>query len=81
MNIITKMNIINIIKYNKKSFSIFFLFIWLAIIFYVKPSFIYNENGTFKEFGLGFQHKTVLPIWLVIIFLSILSYLLVLYIT
>jgi hypothetical protein len=45
----------------------------------MKPGFIYNEDGGFRQFGVGYRHKTVVPIWLVAIFVSILSYLAVLY--
>jgi hypothetical protein len=45
----------------------------------MKPAFIYNEDGTFKDFGVGYKKKTVLPIWLIVIFLAVISYLAVLY--
>jgi hypothetical protein len=46
---------------------------------YFQPGFIYNNDGTLREFGLGSKRKTVLPIWLLSILLGILSYLAVLY--
>lgn len=54
----------------------FLMFIGVSI---VKPNFIYNRDGSLKDFGLGFKRKTVLPMWLITIVLAILSYLLVLF--
>ena len=50
-----------------------------CIVQVVKPSFIYNEDGSLKNFGLGIRQKTVIPIWLITIILAIFSYLFVLY--
>ena len=49
----------------------------LLIIF--KPGFIYNKDGTFREFGLAYKNKTVVPIWLVSLLLGIISYLIVMF--
>ena len=46
---------------------------------FVKPNFLYNENSTLRDFGIGFRKKTVLPLWLISIVLAILSYFSVLY--
>jgi len=45
----------------------------------LKPTLLYNEEGGFRPFGVGYRHKTVIPIWLVSIILAIFSYLAVLY--
>jgi hypothetical protein len=47
----------------------------------MNPSFLYNEDGSLREFGVGYSSKTVLPIWLIAILLGILSYLFVYYVT
>jgi hypothetical protein len=57
------------------SFSILFFIIVLCIIHYIKPNLIYNKDGSYKPFGIGFKNKTVVPIWLVSIILAIFSYL------
>lgn len=44
-----------------------------------KPSFLYRDDGSIREFGIGYRNKTILPIWLLAIVLGILSYLFVLY--
>jgi hypothetical protein len=45
----------------------------------MQPRFLYNENGSLREFGIGYKNKTILPIWLLSIVLGIFSYLFVLY--
>ncbi len=44
-----------------------------------KPSFLYNSDGSLREFGLGQSRKTVIPVWILAIFLSILSYFILMY--
>jgi len=45
-----------------------------------KPAFIYNRDGSLKQFGVGYKNKTIMPIWLLSFVLGILAYLVVLYI-
>ena len=45
----------------------------------LKPAFIYNADGSLKQFGLGKKSKTVIPIWFISLILAIFSYLFVLY--
>jgi hypothetical protein len=45
----------------------------------LKPSFLYNKDGSLREFGVGYKNKTILPVWMLSIVLGILSYLLVLF--
>jgi hypothetical protein len=75
------MQIINqyFIKRNITSFSILVFLAAFATIQSFKPRFMYNEDGSLRQFGIGFQRKTVIPAWLVAIIIAILSYLLVLY--
>ena len=67
------------IKRHITSFSILVFLFAFVITHSFKPRFIYNEDGSLRQFGIGFQRKTVVPAWLVAIVLAILSYLLVLY--
>ena len=58
------------------------IIIYIAVfctIQWIKPSFLYNEDGSLKTFGLGVRQKTVIPIWLITMILAIFSYLFVLY--
>lgn len=69
----------NFIRKNITSFSILlFLFVYCVLI-YLQPSFLYNLDGSLREFGLGYSRKTVVPIWLLSICLAIISYYIVLY--
>ena len=67
------------VRINKLSVSITLFLIIIIGIHITKPSFIYNEDGGFREFGLGYRNKTVFPIWSISIIAAILSYLFVLY--
>ena len=68
----------SIIRNNITSFSILLFVIIFAIIQIISPSFLYNDDGSIRQFGLGTKKRTVLPIWLFAIIVAILSYLLVL---
>jgi hypothetical protein len=56
---------------------ILFLFIFCTLQFF-KPSFLYDSDGSLKQFGLGYRKKTIFPIWLFSIYLGIVCYLIVL---
>lgn len=71
----------NIIRNNLAGSAILLYVIVFMIVQYMNPSFIYNQDGSLREFGVGYTSKTVLPIWLVAILLGILSYLFVYYLT
>jgi hypothetical protein len=67
-----------LLRLYKVPFAVF-IFIFLFGIFHLsKPAFAYQENGAYRPFGIGFKHKTVIPIWIVSIILAIFSYLIVL---
>jgi hypothetical protein len=57
---------------------ILFLFIF-GLIQMLKPNFLYNKDGSIREFGVGYKNKTILPLWLFSIILGILTYVIVLY--
>lgn len=59
--------------------SIVIFFMVYCYLNYLKPAFLYNKNGTLREFGVGFKKKTVVPLWLITIFIAIMSYFSVLY--
>lgn len=61
------------------SISIVIFIILYCYLNYLKPAFLYNKNGTLREFGVGFKKKTVVPLWLITIFIAIISYFSVLY--
>jgi len=63
---------------NKLNVSLLIFLVLFFMIHYLKPSIVYDENGEFRPFGVGYRHKTVIPIWLVAIITAIFSYLFVL---
>ena len=67
------------IRQNITSVSIVLFVILFGIIQVTKPAIIYNKDGSLRQFVLASRKKTVLPIWLITIFLAILCYLFILY--
>lgn len=68
-----------IIRKNRLSFAILLFLVMFSLIHMMKPSLIYNDEGGFRPFGVGYRHKTVIPIWVVAIILAIISYMFVIY--
>jgi hypothetical protein len=60
------------------SFIVFTIFFSLVIL--IKPNFIFDRDGSFREFGVGNTSKTVIPMWVFVIFIALMSYYLVNYI-
>jgi len=67
-----------IFRANKVSFAVLLFLVGMAIIHISQPAIIYTESGGFRQFGLGYRNKTVLPIWFFVIILAVLSYTVVL---
>jgi len=67
------------IRKNVLLVSILLFIIIFGFIQMLKPSFLYNKDGSLREFGVGYKNKTILPVWLLSLVLGILSYLLVLF--
>ena len=59
---------------NKVSIAILLFLVIFFIIHYLKPGLLYTPEGGFREFGVGYRNKTVIPIWVVSIVLAILCY-------
>lgn len=67
------------IRNNLVSISIIVFLVLFMVIQYYKPGFIYNQDGSLRDFGLNNSRKTIFPIWLVTIIVAVLSYVSVLY--
>lgn len=67
------------IRNNMVGCAILIYIIIFMLLQYANPSFLYNEDGSLREFGVGYSSKTILPIWIVAIIIAILSYLAVFY--
>ena len=69
----------NFIRDNVTLVAIILFITIFSIIQLSKPSFLYNTDGSIREFGVGYKNKTILPIWLLSIVLGIVCYLIVVY--
>jgi hypothetical protein len=67
------------VRYHKLSISIIIFLILFSIVHMMKPTMLYNDDGSFRQFGVGYRHKTVIPIWFVSMIIAIFSYLFVMY--
>ena len=67
------------VRYHKLSISIIIFLILFSIVHMMKPTMLYNDDGSFRQFGVGYRHKTVIPIWGVSMVIAIFSYLFVIY--
>ncbi len=59
---------------NHLTVSIILFILAFSIIHLTKPNIIYNEDGSLRDFGVGYRRKTIIPLWLVVFILAILSY-------
>ncbi len=69
----------NYIRGNITTISIILFIIMFGFFTFTKPAFLFNKDGSIREFGVGYRNKTILPIWLLSIILGIISYLLVMF--
>lgn len=63
-----------LVRKNRLQFTITLFLILFTSIHISKPSILYEQDGSFRKFGVGYRRKTVIPIWLISIFVAILSY-------
>jgi hypothetical protein len=68
-------NLKGFVRFHKLNVTILLFLIMFSILHFFKPGFIYNNEGGFRPFGVGYKHKTVIPIWIVSIILAIFCYL------
>ena len=69
----------NFVRRNISSIAIVIFIVLYAAVIAMKPAFLYNRDGSLREFGVGFRRKTVIPAWLLAIVLAVLSYFGVMY--
>ena len=62
------------IRENKVIVAILLFIVFFATIHSLKPRMIYNEQDGFRQFGIGYKQKTIVPIWIASIVLAILCY-------
>jgi hypothetical protein len=66
-----------VLRIYKVQFAILLFLISFSIFHLIKPSFAYQPNGAYRPFGVGYKHKTVVPIWVVAIIFAIFSYIII----
>lgn len=69
-----------LLRIYKLPFSILIFIILFGSVHVLKPGLAYLPNGAYRPFGVGYKHKTVVPIWLISIILAILSYTFILFV-
>lgn len=61
---------------NLQAYASISLFVGLfLLISFSKPSFLFLPDGSIREFGIGKQKSTIIPIWFIVLILAFLSYL------
>jgi hypothetical protein len=66
------------VRANKTTIAVCVFLILFFAVHQLKPAIFYTKEGGFRQFGVGYRQKTVVPIWLFAILLAILCYLAVL---
>ena len=69
------------VRENKIFVAILIYIVLFGLVNLIKPASVYNPDGSLKEFGVGFRRKTIIPVWLISIFLAIIAYFSVMYYT
>jgi uncharacterized membrane protein YozB (DUF420 family) len=64
---------------NPVMISIVLFIVIFATIIMGQPAFLFNQDGSIRQFGIGYKNKTILPVWLLSIIIGILCYLFVVY--
>ena len=61
------------LKKNTTQCSLILYIILVLPLIYMKPKFLFKNDGSLKEFGTG-NDKTVFPFWLLVGLMAMLSY-------
>ena len=61
------------LKQNTTQCSLILYIILVFPLIYMKPKFLFKNNGSLKEFGTG-KDKTIFPLWLLIGLMAWLSF-------
>lgn len=59
--------------------SIIVFLIIFSCLYQIKPKFLFNNDNSLKDFGIGYKNKTIFPLWIFSIVIGILSYLSILF--
>ena len=62
------------VRNNKIIVAILIYIVLYSLINILKPAFMYNPDGSIKQFGVGYRKKTIIPVWLISVLIAIISY-------
>jgi len=68
------LDIYNYVVRNPLTIAIVIFIIAFYSLNVMRPAFLYNADGSLREFGLNSSRKTVLPVWFVALLMAIVSY-------
>ena len=60
---------------HKLHLSLLLFILLFSLVHYLQPSIVYTDDGEFREFGVGYRHKTVAIVLAIFSYLFIMSYL------
>jgi hypothetical protein len=66
---------------NRLTIAIALFVLLFILVNLMKPVLLYNPDGSLRPFGIGYRKRTVVPLWLVVILLSIFTFSVSLYVT
>ena len=69
----------NFVRKHIVSASIVLFLILFTIVQATKPAFLYENDGSIRNFGLGYTKSTVLPMWAITVVLAIIAYYVIMY--
>jgi len=58
-------------------YSMVIYLLGIAVILYLRPSYMFHENGQWKDFGVNNTDTTMFPIWMFCIVWAVVSYLII----
>ena len=70
---------IQFVRTNVTIFAMVLFILLYSLLIFSNTSLIYNKDGTFRSFGIGYNTRSVLPVWLMAILIAIVLYFIVLY--
>ena len=68
----------NFVRKHLVMISISIFIVAFTVLNWAQPDFLYNKDGSLRQFGIGRKMDTVIPVWLLAILIAIFSYLLAL---
>jgi hypothetical protein len=68
-----------LVRAHQPAFAIGVFLVVYCLVLWTRPAFLYNNDGSLRQFGVGSSRKTVIPVWLLALIIAVLAYLGVMY--